>query len=245
MAHSGTPRQTQEPPRPAGPLLKICGLRQVDQAAAIAALEVDAIGVIGVAASPRFVAPARRPSLFAAVREVSPACRRVLVVADPDDADLELLDPRHGHTLLQLHGGESPERCRELRRCCGCPVWKALRLRTPADLDQVEAYADAADALLLDAWVPEQLGGTGQRIPLAWLAGIAMPLPWWLAGGINAGRVPAVLDCLSPDGLDASSSVERAPGDKDLALVRRLVSTVRDCAGARSCETGEDHPSRD
>ena len=83
------------------------------------------------------------------------------------------------------------------------------------------------DALLLDAWVPEQLGGTGHRIPIEWLEGWQPTLPWWLAGGIRADRVGPVLARLSPHGLDASSGVERAPGDKDLALVGQLVAAVR------------------
>jgi phosphoribosylanthranilate isomerase len=83
------------------------------------------------------------------------------------------------------------------------------------------------DALLLDAWVPDQLGGTGHRIPLEWLDHWQAPLPWWLAGGMAAERVSAVLERLSPDGIDASSGVERAPGDKDLDRVAQLVQAVR------------------
>lgn len=211
----------------AAPLLKICGLRRQDQAEAIAALGVDAIGVIGVASSPRFVPAPQRAGLFAAVRERSESCQRVLVVADPDDADLDELNPRHGHTLLQLHGQESPQRCQELRQRCGCPVWKALRLRSPADLAQLEDYSESVDALLLDAWAADQLGGTGQRIPIAWLQSLQTKLPWWLAGGITASRIPELLSLVSPDGLDVSSGVERAPGEKDLALVQQLVATVQ------------------
>jgi phosphoribosylanthranilate isomerase len=83
------------------------------------------------------------------------------------------------------------------------------------------------DAILLDAWVPDQLGGTGHRIPIEWLEGWHSPLPWWLAGGMRADRVGPVLARLNPDGLDASSGVERAPGNKDLDLVRQLVTAVR------------------
>jgi phosphoribosylanthranilate isomerase len=75
--------------------------------------------------------------------------------------------------------------------------------------------------------VADQLGGTGHRIPLEWLEGWQPPLPWWLAGGITATRVAAVLQKLSPTGLDASSGVERSPGNKDLELVRELLSAVR------------------
>ncbi|MFM7269474.1 MAG: phosphoribosylanthranilate isomerase [Cyanobium sp.] len=215
------------------PLLKVCGLRDPHQARAVAALGVDAVGVIGVAASPRFVEPARRQALFAAVAEQSQACRRVLVVADPSDQDLPLLDPAAGgHQVLQLHGDETVERCRYIRdHLAEVSIWKALRIRTPADLDLATAYLPVVEALLLDAWVPDQLGGTGHRLPLEWLQGFRASVPWWLAGGITPERVPEVLARVQPDGLDASSGVEDGPGRKNLSRVKDLVEAVRS-AGA-------------
>lgn len=213
-------------PVPLSPRLKICGLRDPLQAAAVAALGVDAIGVIAVAGSPRYVPADERPGLFAAVRSAAPACQGVLVVADPGAEQFPELDPARGHQVIQLHGGESPRFCRQLRRQLGCQVWKALRLRSPGDLQRAEAYADAADALLVDAWVPGRLGGTGHAVPLEWLQDWQAPLPWWLAGGVRAERVAELLSCVSPTGLDASSGVERSPADKDLARVRELLACL-------------------
>ncbi|EDY37952.1 N-(5'phosphoribosyl)anthranilate isomerase [Cyanobium sp. PCC 7001] len=214
-------------PGPFCPRIKICGLRDPAQAAAVARLGVDAIGVIGVQGSPRFVSPAQRAAIFAAVEAAAPACDGVLVVADPSDAQLEELHPQRGHRILQLHGQESPARCSTLRRALGCRIWKALRIRSRADLEQAEAYRSHVDALLLDAFVADQLGGTGHRIPLDWLVGWRSPLPWWLAGGINPERVRGVLEQLAPTGVDASSGVERGPADKDLTRVAALVAAVR------------------
>ncbi|MEO1003866.1 MAG: phosphoribosylanthranilate isomerase [Cyanobacteria bacterium J06638_7] len=208
------------------PLVKICGLRAAAQAEAVAALGVDAIGVIAVAASPRFVPPADRPALFAAVGAAAPACQGVLVVADPQERQLAELDPARGHRVIQLHGTEDPETCQRLRLRFGCQVWKALRLRSPEDLQRAVAYAGAVDALLLDAWVPDQLGGTGQPIPLDWLQPWNSPLPWWLAGGVRPERVKALLSRVQPTGVDVSSGVERSPGDKDLKLVRQLLAQL-------------------
>jgi len=213
------------------PLLKICGLRDSVQAAAVARLGVDAIGVIGVPGSPRYLEPGQRPALFAAVQAAAPVCQGVLVVADPDDGQLAELAGEQGHGVVQLHGSETPQRCQQLRARLGCTIWKALRIRSPHDLQQAWDYVQAVDALLLDAWVPDQLGGTGHRIPSEWLQGFAPPLPWWLAGGIRADRVAPLLAQLRPTGLDASSGVERAPGDKDLALVQALVAAVRGSVG--------------
>lgn len=209
------------------PLLKICGLTQPAQAAAIAGLGVDAIGVIGVPGSPRHLAAAERPALFAAAAAADPRCVGVLVVADPHDAELAELGSKGGHRVLQLHGGESPQRCAVLRRRLDVQLWKALRVRCAADLAQADRYAEVVDALLLDAWVPDQLGGTGQAIPLEWLQGFRSPLPWWLAGGLSAERVEPVLTALQPTGLDVSSGVEQAPGVKDLNRVAALLAAMR------------------
>jgi phosphoribosylanthranilate isomerase len=214
------------------PLLKICGLCEPAQAAAVATLGVDAIGVIGVPGSPRFVPASRRAALFEAVAAARPACRRVLVVADPGDHELEELQVAGGHQVVQLHGGESAERCRELRDRLDAELWKALRIRSPLDLEAAPAYTDGVEALLLDAWVPDQLGGTGHRIPIEWLTSFTPAVPWWLAGGITPERVADVLTHVQPHGLDASSGVEDAPGLKNLLRVEALVAAVRKWAAA-------------
>lgn len=217
-------------------LLKICGLRQPLQAQAVAELGVDAIGVIAVHGSPRHLEPTLRPALFQAVRQARPQCQRVLVVADPGPDDLAALEPERGHTVIQLHGDESPELCLALRERFGLPLWKALRVRHPDQLEACHAWSGVVDALLLDAWLPGQLGGTGQPIPPEWLVEFSPSLPWWLAGGVTPERAPALLRQLRPTGLDASSGVEDAPGLKNLARVAALVEAVRNAALAGSGE---------
>lgn len=209
------------------PLLKICGLTQPQEAAAVAAVGCDAIGVIGAPDSPRFRPPAQRPALWQAVATAAPTCRRVLVVVDPDDTSLAALEAGQGHQVIQLHGDESPARCAELADRLGLPLWKALRVRSAEDLARAEAYAGVVEAVLLDAWVPGAHGGTGRRLPLEWLGAFRPSLPWWLAGGLGPGRAAAALQELEasgavPLGIDVSSGVETSPGRKNLEQVRRL-----------------------
>ena len=110
---SPDPRKLFSSPLPMRPRtqLKICGLRDPAQAAAVAALGVEAIGVIAVPSSPRFVAEAQRPALFAAIEAVAPACAGVLVVADPSEQELAALVPARGH------------------RWCSCTAARALSVR--------------------------------------------------------------------------------------------------------------------
>ena len=213
--------------------LKICGLTDCDQACEIAAMGVDAIGVIGVPDTPRFVEPNQRRAIFQKLARDHPDLKRVWVVADPSDEQLAAALSGEGQpSVVQLHGEESPQRCAELRRLYpGIKWWKALRLRGEEDLNGIDAYTASVDALLLDAWSPKQLGGTGHRLDPAWLermeTRIGRTLPWWLAGGISDEWVPTLLHQVSPFGLDASSRVELSPGVKDLRRVKALVEAVR------------------
>ena len=204
---------------------------QPPQAAAVAELGANAIGVIAARRSARFLPPDQRPALWQAVAGTNPNCCRVLVVVNPSDRELESLRPEQGHQLLQLHGEETPERCQQLRDELGLPLWKALRIRSAADLQQAEAYSAVVDGLLLDAWSDSAHGGTGERLPLQWLQGFQPLLPWWLAGGLGPSNARSALEQLTqqgltPTGLDASSGVEQAPGLKDLQLVEALIKAV-------------------
>ena len=215
------------------PAIKICGLTDVEQALAIAAMEVQAIGVIGVANTARFVEAGRRREIFSALALHNPGINRVWVVADPNPSDLE--DALSGEglpTVVQLHGNETPSRCAALREWRpDIAWWKALRLQEANDVTTANDYVGSVDAFLLDAWNPNQLGGTGHRIPLDWLANPTHNVAWWLAGGISAEWIPDLLKDVAPDGLDASSRLEHKPGWKDLNKVKALVDAVKHSQG--------------
>ena len=214
--------------------LKICGLTDLSQSSSIAAMGVEAIGVIGVETTPRFVEDQLRRAIFAELERVHPRVERVWVVADPSDRSLQsALKGKGTPTVVQLHGSETPERCHQLKEQHSMVRWwKALRLRTEQDLRELKRYEPHVDALLLDAWSPEQLGGTGHRLDPSWLIRVSEQLEpnsaWWLAGGISAEWIPELLNRITPYGLDASSRLEEKPGVKDLDKVQALVRAVHD-----------------
>ncbi|ABI47853.1 phosphoribosylanthranilate isomerase [Synechococcus sp. CC9311] len=214
--------------------LKICGLTDHFQACFIAAMGAQAIGVIGVDQTPRFVEEPRRRFIFMELEKLHPTVERVWVVADPSDHAIgSALQGEGTPTVVQLHGSETPERCIQLKqRHPKVRWWKALKLRTEHDLSELSSFEPHTDALLLDAWSPDQLGGTGHRLNPSWFTHLHDQLKpntvWWLAGGISAEWVPELLSLVSPYGLDASSRLESQPGVKDLNKVRALVQAVHD-----------------
>ena len=210
--------------------VKICGITNLNQAKAIAALGVDAIGVIGVNDSPRFVNEEQRRKLLHEHSKFAPKINRVWVVADMEQSKINTgLQGEGIPSVIQLHGNETAEECANLRKenpTIKC--WKALRLRNAPDLELTSSYFGKVDALPLDTWSPEKLGGTGNPIPLHWIKENPPKLPWWLAGGISAESISEILGEITPWGIDASSRLEKSPGIKDLEKVEALLKVIRE-----------------
>lgn len=200
--------------------VKICGLTKGEQAVAIADLGATALGFICVPQSPRYVTPEQ---IRAISRHLPPEVARIGVFAGEKPQAISRLVAEAELTGVQLHGGESPLFCQQVRQLLpGIELIKALRVQTADSLGELPAFFDWVDTLLLDAYHPQQLGGTGKTLNWETLAQFSPPLPWLLAGGLTPDNIPTALSYLSPSGIDLSSGVERAPGDKDLGKVARL-----------------------
>lgn len=204
--------------------VKICGITQADQAVAIATAGATALGFICVEASPRYVTPAVIAAIVTQLRGQFPAAVTTIgVFANAPLATIQATVEETGLSGVQLHGGESPEFCLQLKQHLpNVKTIKALRIRTPADLAQASAYEQVVDRLLLDAYHPQMLGGTGQPLDWQTLQAFRPARPWLLAGGLTPDNIATALAQLSPDGIDLSSGVETAPGIKDMEQVKRL-----------------------
>ena len=209
--------------------LKICGITQIKQAIEIASMGIHAIGVIGVKQSPRYLSNEKRSNLFKELNESHPKTKRVLVLADPTDANLEEIFSCKGTpSIIQLHGNESKERCEELRKKYSTiKWWKAFRIKSKENIYKIKQYESVVDSILLDAWSENKLGGTGNKIKLSWIQSEDFKLPLWIAGGISAEWVPELLKKIKPFGLDASSKVETSPGIKDINNIKLLIESIR------------------
>ncbi|ABM75154.1 phosphoribosylanthranilate isomerase [Prochlorococcus marinus str. NATL1A] len=210
--------------------IKICGLTKTSQARSIAELKINAIGVIGVKNSPRFVPEEECMKIFNEVEKVSSSIEKVLVIANAKLEDVKCINNRSTPpSVIQLHGNESVDYCRELKNeFPGIKIWKAFRLKAINDLENISQYEKNIDAILIDAWDGKSLGGTGNRVPIELLLNKTFKAPWILAGGISAEIIPEIFSKLRPDGIDASSRLEISPGIKDLKKVASLVREIRE-----------------
>jgi len=202
--------------------VKICGLKSPQQAQAIANLGFNIFGFICVEASPRYVTPSQIQQVLGPLN-TKKNLTAIGVCANLDLDQLQNILNQTSLTGIQLHGDETPEFCQQVKqRFPQHQLIKALRLRRGEDLNLAEQYFNVVDVLLLDAYHPQQLGGTGKTLPWQDLQSFRPPLPWWLAGGLNPNNLDLALAHLQPDGLDLSSGVESGPADKDLTKVQQL-----------------------
>lgn len=209
--------------------IKICGLTKTSQARSIAEFKINAIGVIGVKNSPRFVPEEECIKIFNEVEKVSSNIEKVLVIADEKLEKIKCINNRSTPpSVIQLHGNESVDYCRELKNeFPSIKLWKAFRLKSINDLEKTIQYEKNIDAILIDAWDNKSLGGTGNRVPIELLVNKTFKVPWILAGGISAEIIPEIFSKLRPDGIDASSRLEISPGIKDIKKVESLVREIR------------------
>jgi phosphoribosylanthranilate isomerase len=124
--------------------------------------------------------------------------------------------------LLQFHGAETPEYCRQFAR----PYMKAVRMSPEVDLLQYARDYHDAKALLLDAYVEGLHGGSGVafdwgRVPER------LPLPVIVSGGLTVENVADAVRRVRPSAVDVSSGVESAKGIKDAARIAAFIAGVR------------------
>ena len=203
-------------------LVKICGITRVEDAREALAAGADAIGLNFVAGTPRALEPGR-------AAEISAVCRgqavRVGVFQNASAEEIARIVEQVGLDVVQLHGEETPEQVAQLP----FPVIKVLS----AEGDLVErARAYPGVDLLIDH---ASGGGSGQTWPFERareLVGRGRRV--WIAGGLDPDNVADAVRAARPHGVDASSGLEREPGEKDAARVQAFVRAARDAVAAET-----------
>ena len=199
--------------------IKICGLTDPGQGLVVASAGADAIGLVFYPRSRRAVTV----EMAAAIAEVLPPfVATVGLFVDPSYRDVERVLDGCRLDFLQFHGAENAGFCDGF----GIPYLKALAMADGADPRPMMDAHPRARGFLLDSHGTGKMGGSGKAFD--WKA-IPGPLqrPWLLAGGLDAANVGQALSLTHPFGVDVSSGVESAPGQKDPRMVRDFVDAVR------------------
>lgn len=199
--------------------IKFCGLTRVEDVNQAARLGVDALGFVFYPRSSRAVTPDQAAELL---RHVPPFVTSTGLFVNPDPDALQAVLAQAPLDLLQFHGDETDDFCAQF----GVPYIKAIRMRPEAELNDLLTTWPTARGLLLDAWHPDQPGGTGltfdwSRIPVNWRERIV------LAGGLTRANVGQAIRQVRPYGVDVSGGIEAERGIKDSALMADFVAAVQ------------------
>lgn len=202
--------------------VKICGITRIEDALAAVQHGCDAIGLVFYAKSPRHVSIEQAARIVATL---PPFVSAVGLFVDAAPEEVQNVLAKVGLDLLQFHGDESPQACRQF----GVPYLKAIRVKPDTNLLQCASdYADAR-ALLLDTYSEGMAGGTGKMfdwklIPPSLSSSIV------LAGGLNAENVGDAIRQVRPYAVDVSGGVELSKGIKDASKIAAFMRGVVDAS---------------
>ncbi|WP_282129671.1 phosphoribosylanthranilate isomerase [Roseobacter litoralis] len=207
--------------------VKICGLSSAADVAAAAKSGVAYVGFVFFAKSPRNVSFEQARALAV---DTPTGVAKVALTVNADDAFLDALTAQVPLDMLQLHGGETPERVSQVKTRYGLPVMKALGVSDASDLPAIDQYSAVADQLLIDAKPPKGAdlpGGNGLAFDWQLLADRKYwTRPWMLAGGLTAENVADAVRLTRARQVDVSSGVESQPGTKDARLFDAFVTAA-------------------
>ncbi len=200
--------------------VKICGITSKEDALMAAAYGADAVGVIHVKETPRYVDLETARKIF----DVLPVFVSRVVVATPESIGEALEIEETGADYIQLHGNESMDFVRELREKSRLRIIKKISVDENCIINS-ERYSGIADAILLDTKVKGMSGGTGKvhdwDISREIVESINKPVI--LAGGLSPENVGSAIEKVKPYAVDTSSGVESKPREKDKKKIKKFI----------------------
>jgi phosphoribosylanthranilate isomerase len=212
--------------------LKICGLRDADNAVKAAEAGADFLGFIFVPGARRRVSVDRARAIVEEYRcrHGSGGPRLVGLFADQPADEVDRTARRVGLDLAQLCGDEGPDYWREL----SVPIIKQIKVRDQRERDQavaetlrrVKEVVGHGHLASLDKYHRGAKGGTGRAFDWTIAADVAGRHDFLLAGGLTPENVAEAIATVGPWGVDVSSGVE-TEGVKDARKIASFADEVR------------------
>jgi phosphoribosylanthranilate isomerase len=204
--------------------IKICGLTTSQDAAAAIEFGADALGFNLYPGSKRYLP---METVREWIADLSGNAEKVAILVNPSWDEARAAAAIEGITTLQLHGAETPEFCRRLKKE-GVRFEKALPVTGPNSLANVPDFF--TPIVLLDSGGAGQFGGSGRAFPWEIARDFVLAhsdLRVILAGGLTPENVAEAVAMVRPFGVDVTSGVEYAPGRKDHSRLRDFIAAAR------------------
>jgi phosphoribosylanthranilate isomerase len=214
--------------------VKICGIKNEEQAIGAANAGADFIGMV-FTTSPRQITPAQANKIYATLKANKTDIPEIVGVFVNTPVYVVNRIAEFCHLdYVQLSGDENMDYCRQLTP----PVFKVIKIKIQHKPEQIcqdlaawsKIFSDKKHVFLLDTYDKERYGGTGR--PMDW--DIAKPIAekfnLIIAGGLNLKNVTEVISKVKPWGVDVSSGVEK-DGEKDIKKIKAFIKAVRNADG--------------
>lgn len=201
--------------------IKFCGIRRLEDVAAVNLCQPDYMGMILSGGFLRSISQEQAQRL---VQEKSDTIAAVGVFVNESLETICRMAEQLHLQVIQLHGNESAEQIQTLQQKTGLPVWKALRIGTLEELEA--AGTNPADCLILEGKTGAGIGGTGVCADWELLARHSWNRSFFLAGGLQPENVLEAIATVSPTGVDFSSGIEEN-GVKSLRRMKQLMTLIR------------------
>lgn len=198
--------------------IKICGITSVEDAILAADLGADALGFMFYRGSKRYIPPETARDI---INRLPPFIVTVGVFVNQKLDEIRYLKEKVGFDIVQLHGDESPEFCREL----GERVIKAIRIKESVNSKEVESYPSRA--ILFDTYSQKGYGGTGESFRWEVLRELKTTKKVILSGGLTPENVSEAIKIVKPYAVDVSTGVEERPAKKDPEKLKKFIEAVR------------------
>jgi phosphoribosylanthranilate isomerase len=198
--------------------IKICGITNLDDAINACTCGADALGFIFYEKSPRYVSPETAKHI---IKRLPGDAVFVGVFVNHDMETVKDIYEFCGLDMIQFHGDESPEYCRQFMKHT---LIKALSPRSEEDIVIIKDYS--VKTIIIDSRNSGLYGGTGKKSNWQLAALVKDNCPLILSGGLNPDNIMDAIKTVAPQAVDVNSGVEVAPGKKDPQKVKLIIDMV-------------------
>ena len=205
--------------------IKICGIN--DKLCMDAAIEskADYIGLVFYDKSPRNLSLGDAKELLKNRNQHS---KIVALTVNSDDNFIKDIEQNIKPDFIQLHGNETPLRCKEIKVKFKIPIIKGIGIKNKLDLIKAnQDYENLCDILLLDSPSSILPGGNGEMFNWNIIKNCEPSKKWMLAGGLNINNIEKAVKISNPPAIDISSGVEISKGIKDPEMIKNFITKCR------------------
>lgn len=207
------------------PLVKICGITNLNDATVAIMAGATHLGLNFFTASSRYCTPEMAATITEELKSSHPDIKLVGVFVNESADQIKKISEITNLDILQLHGDETAEFCSQF----DLPVWKAFRVKDSLSLTDLDEYL-LLSGIVLDAYKKGEFGGTGQTADWKVIHHVRDELPnFILSGGITPSNIGKAISQLKPNVIDVCSGAEMVnnPRQKDPAKIKALFEAIR------------------